>query len=111
MAIRVKHAAGGSDSTVTSATLPSRAEVEAWLADRRGERDLAPSTRAVYRDTLAKLDDDLGQVPLAEITTDDLTGHLDRRYGHTAPATFNRHRATLGSLFAYALLPCTPALH
>lgn len=89
-------------ATVTRLRPKRTPDLAAAAGQFLAERDLAPSTRAVYRDTLAELELELGAVPLAEITTDDITRHLDRRYGHSAPATFNRHRATIGSLFAFA---------
>lgn len=68
------------------------------------ERDLAPSSRRVYGSTLGALVEDLGaDRVLGEITTADLLAHLTRRYGDTAVLTYNRHVATLGSFFAWAV--------
>ena len=55
----------------------------------------------MYERTLEALLEDLGaDVPLERIRRARLEAHLRGRYGHCAPATFNRHLATIGSLFA-----------
>jgi len=76
-------------------TLPEA--VEAFLA----ERDLAEGSRRKYRATLVALVDELGaDRPLTDVDGRRLLAFLDR-WEHAAPATWNRHRATLRSLFAY----------
>jgi integrase len=66
--------------------------------------DFQPSTVEVYERTLEALLEDLGaDVSLVEITRQRLETHLRDRYGHCAPATYNRHLATIGSLFAWAV--------
>jgi hypothetical protein len=79
-----------------SVTLPEA--VEAFLA----ERDLATSSRRKYRATLELLVDALGtDVAVAEIPGRRLVRFLSAYWGDAAPATWNRHRATLRSFFAY----------
>lgn len=64
--------------------------------------DFAESTRAVYEATLINLQQDLpADISLAEVDRQMLQSHLDSRYGQLAPATYNRNRATLGSLFSW----------
>ena len=76
------------------------AAIAAFLADS----DLAESTATVYERTLEALLDDLGaDVALERISRARLEAHLRDRYGDTAPATYNRNLATIGSLFAWAV--------
>ncbi|MPZ51354.1 MAG: tyrosine-type recombinase/integrase [Acidimicrobiia bacterium] len=67
-------------------------------------RDLMASTRRTYDKTLRVLAADLGgDHRLADVTRDDLEELLRARWDHTAPATWNRHVAVLGSFFAYCV--------
>lgn len=66
------------------------------------ERDLAPRSRVVYADTLNRFVADLDGVELAGITDVDVVRHLSTHYGRTAPATYNRVRATLSSFLGFA---------
>jgi site-specific recombinase XerD len=66
-------------------------------------KDLARSSTRVYTTTFDALVEDLGQHSLATLDTEMVTEHLERRYGDAAPATFNRNRSAVSSLFAYGL--------
>lgn len=67
-------------------------------------RDLMDSTRSVYRRTLTGLVDELGgETLLSDITRGDLEDVVGERWGHTAPATWNRHVATVGSFFSWCV--------
>lgn len=67
-------------------------------------KDFTDATRRVYATTLAALVADLGaDTDLTTLTTEDIEGHLRRRYGKKEAATFNRNRATVRSLFEWAL--------
>jgi site-specific recombinase XerD len=90
---------------MTLAALPGSLErvglkeaVEAFLA----ERDLAESSRAKYRATLEALADGLGSdMPLVDVTGRQLVTFMRVRWAEASPATWNRHRATVRSFFAY----------
>lgn len=83
---------------------PNSATIEGAGHQFLSERDLASSTRRVYRITLGALAAELGaDTPLGDVTTDDLQRHLVDRYTTTTPSTFNRQVATLGSFFAWAV--------
>ncbi len=76
--------------------------------------DFAATTRRVYRRTLDALVTDLeAGSDVDQVTRAQLERHLRHRYGHTAPATFTRHLATLKSFFAWChhqdLLDGSPA--
>lgn len=67
--------------------------------------DLAASTLEVYDATFEQLldgDEFAGDVELTTISRAALKRHLDARYGHCSPATFNRNLATISSLFTWA---------
>jgi site-specific recombinase XerD len=70
---------------------------EAFLA----ERDLSIGTRRKYRETLELLTAHTGGPAVADISGRDLVRFMAKRWGHTAPATWNRQRACLRSFFAY----------
>ena len=60
------------------------------------------STRRVYQRTLEGLVDEFGgDADVAQITRAQLETHLRGRYGHTSPATYNRHLATISSLLSW----------
>jgi site-specific recombinase XerD len=64
--------------------------------------DLAPSTRRSYQQTLARLERELGpDQPLATLTVDQLTAAVADAWAGRAPATWNRHVATVRSLFEF----------
>jgi integrase/recombinase XerD len=64
--------------------------------------DLAPSTRRVYRASLASLAAGLGPATaVGELSGPMLAGWFRRRYAATAPATWNRELATLRSAVAW----------
>jgi integrase len=76
--------------------------------------DLAATTRAVYQTTFTTLTQTVpADTPLADLDRGVLAEHLAERYGDLAPATFNRNRAAVTSLFAWCvevdLLPASPA--
>lgn len=65
-------------------------------------RDLRPATTEAYADTLTMLKHDLGaDTPLAHIHVDDIQ-HFLTRWSSRAPATFNRHRSAVSSLWSWA---------
>jgi len=67
------------------------------------ERDLAPTSRRVYAQTLATMASYVGpDLPITMITGDMLRGHLDEQYATVTPATYNRQVATIRSLFSWA---------
>ncbi len=67
-----------------------------------GERDLAASSRRVYRLALEGLSRDLGAgAEVAAVSQRDLATHLRRHHAGAAPKTWNRVVATFGSFFAY----------
>jgi integrase len=76
----------------------------AAIAECLASGDLQASTVEKYDRTLEALLEDLGaDVVLARIGRARLEAHLRDRYGHCAPATYNRNLATIGSLFAWAV--------
>ena len=60
--------------------------------------DLAPTTRAKYRQTLTVVEDELGGAP---VTASGLVGVVDQRWHCVSPATWNRHVATVQSFARY----------
>ncbi len=65
--------------------------------------DFTPATRRVYETTFSVLVADLGpEADLAKITTEQIEAHLAGRYRHAA-STYNRNRATVRSLFEWAV--------
>ena len=69
------------------------AAIDAFLS----QPDLAPTTRAKYRQTLA-VEDELGDAP---VTGTGLAGVVEQRWHHASPATWNRHGATVRSFAHY----------
>lgn len=63
---------------------------------------LSTTTVRAYQATLTQIQAIIGNPRLDDIDTDQLTAALDRRWGNLAPATYNRHRAALVSLWALA---------
>jgi site-specific recombinase XerC len=77
---------------------PGRGELAAAVAAFCDHADLAPTTRRVYRASLAALVDGLGLTrPMPEVTGELLEGWFRARYAAAAPATWNRELATLRS--------------
>lgn len=71
--------------------------IDAFLA----ERDLADSSRRKYRATLEALASELGiNTSLSDVGGRQLVAFL-ARWQDASPATWNRHRATVRSFFAY----------
>lgn len=69
-----------------------------------GRRDLLATTKHTYEATCSKLAEDFGaDCRLADLDPVQVERHLDDRYGSTTAATFNRHRATIGSLYSTAV--------
>lgn len=65
-------------------------------------RDLAATTARAYAATFRQVGCDLGEVALVAIDQAQLVAVLAGRWGVAAPATYNRHRAALSSLFEWA---------
>jgi site-specific recombinase XerD len=64
--------------------------------------DLAASTRRSYQQTLGRLDRELGaDQPLASLTADQLTAAVAGAWARRAPATWNRHVATVRSFLGF----------
>jgi integrase len=81
----------------TTARLLSQAAA-AFLA----QPDLAASTRRSYQQTLGRLERELGaNQSLASLTADQLTAAVAGAWGGRAPATWNRHVATVRSFFGF----------
>jgi len=70
------------------------AAVDAFLS----QPDLAMTTRAKYRQTLAVLESELGAAPVTGV---GIAGVLAKRWRDAAPATWNRHLATVRSFTRY----------
>lgn len=67
-----------------------------------GLSEFRASTRRVYQRTLdGPVDEFGGAADVAQITRAQLETHLRGRYGHTSPATYNRHLATISSLLSW----------
>ncbi len=64
--------------------------------------DLAVSTRRSYHQTLSRLERELGtDQPLATLTVDQITAAVAAAWGGRAPATWNRHVATVRSFLGF----------
>jgi integrase len=64
--------------------------------------DLAASTRRSYEQTLNRLERELGPgQPLGTLTADQLTSVVTGAWGGRAPATWNRHVATVRSFLGF----------
>ena len=70
------------------------AAIDAFLS----QPDLAATTRAKYRQTLAVVEDELGDSP---VTGAGLARVVEQRWHHASPATWNRHVATVRSFAGY----------
>jgi site-specific recombinase XerD len=66
------------------------------------EPDLAASTRRSYQQTLSRLEREFGaDQPLTTLTTEQLTAAVTGMWAGRAPATWNRHVATIRSFFGF----------
>jgi len=64
--------------------------------------DLAASTRRSYQQTLCRLERELGaDQPLATLAVDQVTAAITGAWGGRAPATWNRHVATVRSFLGF----------
>jgi site-specific recombinase XerD len=64
--------------------------------------DLATSTRRSYQQTLGRMERELGaDRPLATLTADQVTAVVTAAWAGRAPATWNRHLATVRSFFGF----------
>jgi site-specific recombinase XerD len=71
-------------------------------AEFLAQPDLAASTRRSYQQTLGRLERKLGDdQPLASLTADQLTTAVTGAWGGRAPATWNRHVATIRSFLGF----------
>jgi hypothetical protein len=68
--------------------------IDAFLS----QPELAPTTRAKYRQTLMVVEDELGDAP---VTGACLAGAVEQRWHHASMATWNRHVATVRSFARY----------
>jgi site-specific recombinase XerD len=83
---------------LTAITQPLGQAVAAFLA----QPDLAPSTRRSYQQTLSRLERELGaDRSLAALTADQVTAVVTAAWAGRAPATWNRHVATVRSFFGF----------
>ena len=82
-------------------TTPSLAEaVEVFLT----QPDLLDRTVRTYRATLALLVEDLGPATLLdEVDAEQIEQHLENRFGGRSASYYNRNRAAVSSLFAFAV--------
>lgn len=80
----------------------SQATVAEAVATFLERVDLAVGTARKYRHTLSLLVEYHGEQPIAAVGADELTGLLEHLAGQATGQTWNRHRAALGSLWAYA---------
>jgi integrase len=65
-------------------------------------RDLSPGSRRVYRLTLDQVSSRLHDTALSDLTAPQMAQALNAAYPDAAPATWNRHVATLRSFTAFA---------
>jgi integrase len=64
--------------------------------------DLAASTRRSYQQTLGRLEREFGvDQPLTTLTTEQMTAAVTGAWAGRAPATWNRHVATVRSFFGF----------
>lgn len=64
-------------------------------------RDLADRTVAAYATTFRRVGAEFGDRPLVQVDESDLAQVLEELWGDCAPATYNRHRAALSTLWAW----------
>ncbi|MEV4318598.1 RNA polymerase sigma factor [Actinocrispum sp. NPDC049592] len=67
-------------------------------------------TRRSYAQTLNRLCSRIGDIPLADLTKDQIEGVFEVSWGKAAARTWNRHRATIRSYLAWAGLDLEPDL-
>jgi integrase len=83
---------------LTTSARPLGQAAAAFLA----QPDLAVSTRRSYQQTLGRLERELGvDLPLATLTLDQVTVAVTGAWGGRAPATWNRHVATVRSFLGF----------
>jgi integrase len=88
---------------VVSLARPDREQsLAAAAAAFLAQPSLAPTTRRSYQQTLDRLARELGAAQLLEnLTVEAVTAAVTTAWGRCAPATWNRHVATVGSFVAY----------
>ncbi len=83
---------------LTTTAWPLGQAAAAFLA----QPDLAASTRRSYQQTLGRLERELGaDRPLAALKVDQVTAAVAAAWGGRAPATWNRHVATVRSFLGF----------
>jgi integrase len=88
---------------VVSLARPDREQsLGAAAAAFLAQPSLAPTTRRSYQQTLDRLERKLGaEYPLEDLTVEAVTVAVTTAWGRCAPATWNRHVATVRSFVAY----------
>jgi hypothetical protein len=80
---------------------PELQQLTAAAAAFLAQPSLAASTRRSYQQTLDRLERELGAAQLLEDLTVEAVAAVCAAWSRCAPATWNRHVATLGSFVAY----------
>jgi site-specific recombinase XerD len=81
---------------------PKRQQLAAAAVAFLAQPSLAASSSGSYQRTLDRLERELGaEALLEELTVEAVTAAVTTAWGHCAPATWNRHVATVRSFVAY----------